>query len=148
MTKIIRLLLFSALCFSSLYSADEESPITRERTQKAIEQYQAGEDMGSDTNFYDELWNILFALAVIVALMVVATWFLRRFMQGRMEQMNISSTIKILEQRNLSTKSVLYIVEVYDKHILIGESSAGVAGIAEFPVEEEKTFQQLMEKKE
>ena len=68
-------------------------------------------------------------------------------MQGRMEQMNVSSTIKILEQRNLSPKSVLYIVEVYNKHILIGESAAGVAPISEFPIEGERSFQELMEKK-
>jgi flagellar biogenesis protein FliO len=148
MKKIAGFCLFLAICFSSLYSVNDESPVTRERIREAVEQYDINDEMDPyDANYYYELWNILFALVVIITVMFVGAWLLRRFMQGKMEQMNVSSTIKILEQRNLSPKSVLYIVEVYNKHILIGESAAGVAPISEFPIEEDSTFQELMEKK-
>lgn len=144
MRKIAILLFFSSLLFGPLCC--DETTLLKEKAKKAVEKYQEGEGKTEGSNF-EELWSIVFALVVIIVLMFVGSWFLRRFMQGRMQQANITSTIKILEQRNLSQKSVLYIVEVYDKHLLIAESAAGAFGIAEFPIEEEKSFSELIDKK-
>ncbi|NGX58657.1 MAG: hypothetical protein K940chlam3_01565 [Chlamydiae bacterium] len=143
MKKIIHYFILFFICLAPIYG---QSPLTEERTERALREPDE-EDLQSDNQFYNELMNIVFALALIVFLMIVAAYFLRRFMAGRMEQMNVSSTIKIMDQRNLSTKTVLYIVEVYDKQVLIGESATGVVGLAVFPVEGEKSFQDVYDRK-
>jgi len=120
-----------------------QSPITEERTQEALQK--GYEEPQEDDLFYSELMNVVFVLALILFIMIVAAYYLRKFMQSRVEQINVTSSIKVLEQRNLSAKSVLYIVEAEGKKVLVGESVAGVVGLAELSG---KSFQDIYEKQE
>lgn len=88
-------------------------------------------------SFFYQLLNMAIALAAVLALLFVVTYFLRRATRGRHKQMNEASPIKVLEERTLSHKTTLYIIEVYDKHILVGESQTGIERLAEFDVKEE-----------
>lgn len=125
MKKIAYLLTLIMLSFSLVHG---ESPITQERTEKALHET---EEIEPQTNFYSELMNIIFILALVVFFMIVATYYLRKYLAGRMEQMNVTSNIKITDQRNLSAKTVLYVVEAYGKRFLLGESAAGVIGLGD-----------------
>lgn len=76
--------------------------------------------------FYTEFLNMLATLGLLIGVILIAAWFLKRFLNTRMEQINTVSSIKISERRALSPKTALYLLEVHDKTILIAESQNGV----------------------
>jgi len=134
------ILLALLLLCASVSPAAAQSPIMEERTQEAL---QKGYDEPQEDNlFYSELMNVVFVLILIIFIMIVAAYYMRKFMQNRVEQVNVTSSIKVLEQRNLSAKSVLYIVEAEGKRVLVGESVSGVVGLAELS---SKSFQDVYE---
>jgi flagellar biogenesis protein FliO len=82
--------------------------------------------------FIKEFIGMLTTLGLIISLMLIVAWFLKRMVNARLEQRNITSAIKITERRTLSPKTALYLLEVYDKTVLIAESQNGVSRLAEF----------------
>lgn len=88
--------------------------------------------------FFTEFLNMLATLGFIIALILIIAWFLKRLMNTRLEQMNSTSLIKVVERRTLSPKTSLYLLEVDDKTILIAETNHGVTCLSEYvtPVEE------------
>jgi len=95
-------------------------------------------DEGSftDYSYGGDFVKMLFVLGLIVFLLIACAWFLKRFMATRVEQMNKSNAIKILERRTLSQKALLYLVEVHGKQILIGESASGINCLGDVPLHE------------
>ena len=78
------------------------------------------------SRFFEEFLNMLFMLGLLVGLLYVGTWIFKKMATTKMVQINETSSIKVLEQRALSTKSSLYIVEVEGKKIILGESINGI----------------------
>ncbi|MDE3045676.1 MAG: flagellar biosynthetic protein FliO [Verrucomicrobiota bacterium] len=68
-------------------------------------------------------------LLALLALMGVTFWFLRKLMQQRMQRGNANQTIRILEKRMISTKTMLYLVELEGQKILLAESHLEVRRI-------------------
>ncbi|MBU6383802.1 MAG: flagellar biosynthetic protein FliO [Verrucomicrobia bacterium] len=66
--------------------------------------------------------KMLITLVVLVILLFVTYWFLRQFIQKRMQKTSGNSSIQVLEKRMLSPKTMLYLVEVDQKKVLIAES--------------------------
>lgn len=95
-------------------------------------------DFGGEDHFFREFINMLATLGLIVATIFFISWFLKRMVNARIQQVNVSNAIKIIEQRPLSAKSTLYLVEVYDKQLILGETHTGVTVLGEFPVEPEE----------
>ena len=54
---------------------------------------------------------------------------LRKMSYGRLRGINALKSIKILEKRPLSSKSILYLIEVGGKQVLIAESQLAVRTI-------------------
>jgi flagellar protein FliO/FliZ len=77
-------------------------------------------------DFGAALAKTLFFLFLIIALLGVSLWFLRRLIQQRMQKSDASRSIQILEKRVLSPKTMLYLVEVEGKKVLIAESQLEV----------------------
>jgi flagellar biosynthetic protein FliO len=77
---------------------------------------------------------VLVSLLVMVAFCV---WLFKRMNHSRLSQMNYHKTIKILETRPISPKTLLYLVEVGDRRILLSESQLDVRQLTtlEFPEE-------------
>jgi len=109
--------------------------------------------------FIVEFLNMMATLGIVILLIFIVAWFLKRLMNTRLEQVNATSGIKIAEKRMLSPKSTLYLLEVEDKKILIAESINGITSVAEFnnPDDDESqnptplspsTFSKLMERKD
>lgn len=120
----------SCLLFvSTLPSLSAQSPLTEERIERALQEESDGTEQTNQ--FYSELMNVVLVLALIILFMIVAAYYVRKFMQGRMEQINETSSIKILEQRNLSARCVVYIVEAQGIKFLVGETAAGVVGLGQ-----------------
>ncbi|MEM8727399.1 MAG: flagellar biosynthetic protein FliO [Chlamydiota bacterium] len=70
---------------------------------------------------------VLIALLVLVILTI---WMVRKVSHGRLRGINAQKSVKILEKRPLSPKSILYLIEVGGKQVLIAESQLEVRPIA------------------
>ena len=77
--------------------------------------------------------NMMATLGLIIGLILLVAWFLKRFVNSRMEQMNESSQVQIIERRTLSPKAMLYIIEIDNRRIILAESMQGVTRIADYP---------------
>ena len=80
-------------------------------------------------DFQSNFLYMLFILGLIVAFMFFTSHLLKKMMKARISQVNDSSQIKILETRQLSTKSHLYLVEVSSQKFIISESQTGACAI-------------------
>lgn len=88
--------------------------------------------------FLSQFVSMLATLGLIIALILFIAWFLKRMVNAKIEGENATSAIQILEKRNLSQRTTLYMIEVNGKGILVAESQNGVASLGTYPVEEEE----------
>ncbi|HYG40740.1 MAG TPA: flagellar biosynthetic protein FliO, partial [Cytophagales bacterium] len=84
-------------------------------------------------NFQAKFLNMLFILGLLIGFMILASWALKRMMKARVTQINQTSLIKLLETRPLSPKSIVYLIEIENTKILVGESQNGLNYLASFP---------------
>ncbi len=82
--------------------------------------------------FYSEFFRMMLMLGLVVGLLMFITWLLKRMINNRMQQINSSSVIQVLEKRPLSQKTMLYILEVNGRKLVIAESNNGVSSLTEF----------------
>lgn len=61
-------------------------------------------------------------LLCILILVGLAVWMFRRLSHARIRTMNFHKSIKVIEKRPISPKSILYLIEIGGRQILIGES--------------------------
>lgn len=87
---------------------------------------------GKDYNYMSEFVNMMLVLLLIVALLFVTIFVLKRVMKARMYNASRTSSIRILEKRALGQKSALYLVDILGKGVVISESAAGIQLIKEF----------------
>lgn len=90
-------------------------------------------------HFFQEFINMLTTLGLIVATIFFISWFLKRMVNTRIQQVNTSSLIKIIDRRNLSPKSSVYVLEIYNKQFVVGETVNGIATLGEFPIDQQET---------
>lgn len=83
-------------------------------------------------DFMWEFVNMLITLGFVIVLLFALMWFLRRIVNNRMNQMNTSSHVKILETRALSSKTVIYLLEIQGTGIAIAESHNGITRLSQF----------------
>jgi flagellar biosynthetic protein FliO len=131
-------LLFCALIFYptlSTAASNESPPSATEKNKPDVNEPLFPIDTTKidkqNDRFMSELINMVTTLGLIIAALLLVAWFLKKFMNTRIEQMNVSSVIKIVERRTLSPKSSLYLVEVKDNSYLIAESQNGVNSVIE-----------------
>lgn len=90
-----------------------------------------------DSHFSSLFSRMIGMLVVTVLLAVVAGWAAKRFLTSKMQQTNRTSRIQILEKRMLSPKSCVYLIQVDDAQLVIGESGHGISILKD--IKEEKT---------
>ena len=126
--------LFITLIFSVVpspsYAQEKKAASDKSYENSFNEELENGENEEGD-RFVTELMNMLFVLGAIVAAMLMVTWILKKIMSTRLGHGNVASEIKVLEQRALSPKSILYLIEVQGKKIVIADSPQGMTRIAE-----------------
>jgi flagellar protein FliO/FliZ len=66
--------------------------------------------------------KMLLTFVVLVGLLILSYWFLRRLIQNRLTKGVGDQSIQVLEKRMISPKTTLYLIEVENKRILIAES--------------------------
>lgn len=111
-------LLFSFL-FTPLFAEDE-----------SLELF--GGAQSQNYNFWGEFFHMMMTLGFIIILILVSVWVLKKIMRGRVQTLNRSNGIKILERRPLNPKASLYLVDILGKGVVISESQSGIQVITEF----------------
>lgn len=120
----LRCFLLLLLSLVSTY-AEESAPVEPAPTE--MEQATTEPSTGVPVSYEGAFVKMLLTLGGLVILIFLTVWLLRRLSQGRLLGGGSSSrSIKILEKRALSPKSVLYLIEVGGKQILIAESQLEV----------------------
>lgn len=97
-------------------------------------------DLGESNGerFFWEFVNMLSTLGVILVVLLIIVWFLKRFNQTRLDQLNTNSSIKVLERRAISQKSVIYLVEIEGSALVFAESVNGITQLTQFELEDVK----------
>lgn len=105
------------------------------------------EPQGED-HFFVEFMKMLANLGLLVALVLLGTWFLRRMVSKQINVVNSTSAIKITEKRVLTSKTTIYLLEIKGKEIAIAESHGGVTKLSEIGPEAppKESFHQVLER--
>lgn len=95
----------------------------------------AAQDTPVDVHKATESYETAFIKTIVVlvgllVLVVLTIWMFRKISHGRFRGMNVLKSVKILEKRPLSPKSMLYLVEVGGKQVLLAESQLEVRNVA------------------
>ncbi len=137
------LIFIACICLAQTAIAQDTQPLT---VQQPISVEQPEGD-----KFMTEFMNMLTTLGLIVVFIFLVTWFLKRMLNVKIQQMNTTSLIKIIERRALSPKTAIYLLEIGGKEIAIGESPQGITLLGDFNTAQEsapsKNFQEILEKK-
>lgn len=85
-------------------------------------------------HFLSEFINMLATLAIIIILILIVSWFLKRMLNTRIQQINTTSDIKIIERRALTPKTTIYLLDIKGKGVALAESQNGVVLLSDLPV--------------
>lgn len=108
-------------------------PVSKKSPAPSLEETLKAEEGGMG-RFFGEFMNMLFALGLIIGLMLVVAWVMKRLLNTRLQQMNTTSLIKILERRTISPKGAVYLIEAGGKGFLVAESASGFERLGEVPL--------------
>jgi len=135
---LIHLLFLTFLSLNGLCYAQEAETPAKTQEQHVDKPEKSDESTVEDLFDFGEapvsykgaFLRMMLTLLGLLALIVVSVWMLRRVSQGKMKQMNSGRSIKVIERRPLSAKSILYLVEIDGKRVVVAESHLEVRTIA------------------
>jgi flagellar biogenesis protein FliO len=96
-----------------------------------------------DYNFVTEFVRMISILGAMIGVLLLVAWGLKRVMNTRMEQINETSNIRIIERRALTPKANLYLLEVEGKKMVVAESPAGIHHLTNFETEREEAHEMV-----
>ncbi len=88
-----------------------------------------------------EFLKMSFSLILLLTFLFTSIWLFKKFLKSKGNIFNKSSLIKIIDKKNLSQKSSLYIIKIANKILVISESPSGIQYLSELPLE--TNFQDL-----
>jgi len=149
--NFLLIFLLSLLSFQPIYSQDAPTsqPSQEESSSEIPSSWKDLDEPLVETNegsFFMEFVNMLFILCFVLGAAFLLFWSLKRLTSTRLQQANLTSEIKILEQRNLNQRSSVYLLQVMGRMILISESANGINKIADL-TEEESSFRKILDSK-
>lgn len=114
---------------------EDKTPISKEdeiESKKPSEEaHQATHEVQQATESYETAFiKTIVVLVGLLVLVILTVWMFRKISHGRLRGMNVLKSVKILEKRPLSPKSMLYLIEVGGKQVLIAESQLEVRSVA------------------
>lgn len=86
--------------------------------------------------FWGELVNMLITLGCIVVLLAALMWIMKRMQTSRVRYANEASIIKVIDQRALSPKTSIYLLQINQKAIVVADTQSGATRLAEFSMSE------------
>lgn len=84
-------------------------------------------------HFTQSLLKMLATLGMMVALIYIISYMLKKAMNKSQHKINETSGIKILESRSLNQRTAIYLVEVQGKKYLLAESNSGAILLDRLP---------------
>jgi flagellar biogenesis protein FliO len=96
-------------------------------------------DYQEESTLMPALMNMLLMLGLLVLLIFLASWILRKVVNTRIQQVNDTSDIKVVERRSLTAKTAIYLLQIRDKEIAVAESSNGISLLSIFQPNEESS---------
>lgn len=122
--RILFTLLFALNC--GLSFAEESAAPAPQEPMQAL---QSMDETPQTVSYQGAFIKMMLTLVALIVLIVLSVWMLRKLGEGRIRQANLGRTIKVLEKRALSAKSILYLIEVQGKKVVIAESQLEVKPI-------------------
>lgn len=134
--------LFLLAC-TCIFAADEPSPVdTPTTTQHEPHPFDLEADKVVDdetTHFFNEFIKMLGTLGLLIAIMIFSSWVLKGMLNKQKQRMTSSDSIKVLERCQLSHNGSLYLIEVDNKTLLVGESAQNITLLTDLSETENKT---------
>lgn len=145
------LTLGSCFVFSPLSAQDETPSAPSNLDQPVPGEPELPEEFRTpapEYNFTTEFTNMMSTLGLILVALLIMAYFVKRMKTVRTEQLNESSTIKILDQRTITPKGILYLVEVMGQLMVLSESPAGIQHVATLSggSKDSPSFQEYMDR--
>ncbi len=127
MKQLFRYLLVLSFIYATpAFSDNSPPPENMPEAFKQWEQENAVRENAQDAG-YGQLWTkTMTMLVVILLLLFVATWYLKRFGIVRPKDGAASARIQLLEKRVISPKAVVYLLSIDGHKIALSETSAGI----------------------
>ena len=117
------------LLFSLFYACCPLSAASDSKDEQMPEIYRKWEQDNKDRETKEEtgmqaLWTkTLLLLIIILAVLFIATYVMKRFDRFKIKQPDQKTLIQLVEKKVLSPKSVLYLIEVDGQKIALAESA-------------------------
>jgi len=137
--KLCIILLSVSLLANNTDSNDNDAPINIESVTKKkdhkeptppIPEENPIVDIQKTTDSYETTFvKMILVLIGLLILVILTIWMFKKFSRGRLRTLNYHKSIKILEKRPLSPKSMLYLIEIRGKRVLISESQCEMRNI-------------------
>jgi flagellar biogenesis protein FliO len=128
--KLLPLILVFLTSFTSPLALCAESTPPESPQTTTVQEWEAEEKADKaevEENHFGKLFMRMIILLVATLLLLVAfAWVAKRFLNGRMLQHNRTGRIQVLEQRTLSPKAALYLIQLDKREILIAEHTNGI----------------------
>jgi flagellar protein FliO/FliZ len=83
------------------------------------------------SRFLFEFLKMLGVLGMILGGLLGISWYLKRLTGQRYEKANDESLIKVIDQRSLSPRTIIYLLEVEGKSLVVGETPHGLVRLKE-----------------
>lgn len=132
---IVMLLIFSSLSANQDNKEKKIEHSTQEKQEsqkpKVSSPYEQSNMDLEPFSFWGQFSKMMLALFFILILVLIGSWVLKKTVATRMQNLNKQNQIKIIERRALHPKASLYLLEVENKKILVGESTQGIHKLAE-----------------
>lgn len=88
-------------------------------------------DMHKTTESYETAFiKTIVVLVGLLVLIILTVWMFKKISRGRLRNFNYLKSVKVLEKRPLSPKTMLYLIEVGGKQVLLAESQFEVRNVA------------------
>jgi flagellar biosynthetic protein FliO len=143
----ISLLIFNQLLAGPSPETTTNSPLPKQEVQSAKPSPYSHDITDIEPfDFWSQFSKMMLALFMILALVFIGSWLLKKTVSSRVKNMNKQNKIKIIERRALNPKAHLYLLEVENKKILVGESPSGIHALLE--INSPNDFSQIMKDQE
>lgn len=148
-----KLLFFLSLAFLSYLApvlAENTTPAAQEAVSDQVNTNSSNSvpsEMDFESfDFGQQFLKMMGTLVLLILLILLAAFVFRKTLNTRLGQLNKKSRIKILEKRALSPKSSLYLIELDQQKLLLGESAHGLHSLMNLP-NNDPSFEEVFKQK-
>lgn len=83
------------------------------------------------SRFFFEFMKMLGVLGMMIVVLLGISWYVKRMANQKVSKVNEESIIKIIDSRSLSTRSIIYLIEIEGKSIVVGETPNGLVRLSD-----------------